>query len=56
MECLNCTCTELFDEFQTLIDGLPTTITATSLSAIQEKAKFITPLTISNDDTDENFR
>ncbi len=47
---------ELFDEFQTFIYSLPTTITSTSLGAIREKTKFITPLTISNDDTPENFR
>jgi hypothetical protein len=47
---------ELFGEFQTFIYSLPSTITATSLSAIREKAKLITPLTISNDDIPENFR
>jgi hypothetical protein len=47
---------ELFDEFQTFISSLPATITSTSLSGIREKANFITPLAISNDDIPENFR
>ncbi|CAF3344744.1 unnamed protein product [Rotaria sp. Silwood1] len=46
---------ELFHEFQTFIHSLPTTITTTNLSGVREKAKFITPLSISNDDIPENF-
>ncbi|CAF0870307.1 unnamed protein product [Rotaria sordida] len=46
---------ELFHEFQTFIHSLSTTITTTNLSDVREKAKFITPLSISNDDIPENF-
>ncbi|CAM4860136.1 unnamed protein product, partial [Rotaria socialis] len=46
---------ELFDAFQTFICSLPANVTTTSLCVIREKAKFITPLTISNDDSSENF-
>jgi hypothetical protein len=48
---------ELLDEFQSFIDSLFRAITITRLSAVREKAKFITPVAImSNPRTSTEFR